>query len=162
MFDLWRLVHMGQSGHHTLPARSTSVDPVKLVAITQQADDSAALQQIARDYRWRISIVGGSDAAITALKEQPTPLVICDRDLPDEDWRAVLAKIAALPQAVCVLLASSVADDYLWRQVLQHHGYDVVTKPFHAEELRRVVTFAWSWRGWTHRHHAEALGKTSA
>lgn len=162
MFDLRRFVR-GKAGRPAASGRASGaslpVEPVKLVAITQKLDDSAALCQIAADYRWRISIVGSSDAAIASLTEQPTPLVICDRDLAGEDWRDVLAKIAALPQAVCVLLASRVVDDYLWRQVIRHHGYDVVTKPFQPEELRRAVTFAWSWRGWAYRHHAEALGK---
>jgi len=163
MFDLKRLVNMGRSGRESAPDQTgvaaRAVEPVKLVAITQKPDDSAALRQIAEDNRWRISIVESSDAAIASLNEQPTPLVICDRDLSAEDWRDVLAKIAALPQAVCVLLASRVVDDYLWRQVIRHHGYDVVSKPFQPEDLRRAVTFAWSWRGWAHRHHTEVLGK---
>jgi CheY-like chemotaxis protein len=137
-------------------------EPVKLVALTQNPDDSADLRRIAANYGWTVSIVGSSDAALAALNEQPTPLVICDRDLPGEGWREVLARIAAEPQAVCVLLASSVVDDYLWRQVIRHHGYDVVAKPFQPEELRRAVTFAWSWRGWAYQHHTEVLPKPTA
>jgi DNA-binding NtrC family response regulator len=125
----------------------------------QNADDSETLQELAASYGWRISIVGSSDAAVALLKEQPTPLVICDRDLTGEAWGDVLAKIAAQPQAVCVLLASRVIDDYLWQQVIRHHGYDVIAKPFQPEELRRAVTFAWSWRGWAYRHPAEVLRK---
>ena len=132
------------------------------MAITDKPDDSATLREIATGYRWKISLVGSSDDAIAALTEQPTPLVICDRDLAGEDWREVLARIAALPQAVCVLLASRVVDDYLWRQVIRNHGYDVVSKPFQPEELRRAVTFAWSWRGWAHRHYSEVLRKPTA
>ena len=79
-----------------------------------------------------------------------------------QDRRDVLAKIASQPQAVCVLLASRVMDDYLWHQVIRHHGYDVVAKPFQPEELRRAVTFAWSWRGWAYRHHADALRKPTS
>lgn len=160
MFDLRRLVHIGKSGRRAAPEPLR--EPVKLVAITQNPDDSADLRQIATHYGWTISIVGSSDAAIAALNEQPTPLVICDRDLPGEMWRDALAKIAAQPQAVCVLLSSSVVDDYLWRQVIRHHGYDVVAKPFQPEELRRAVTFAWFWRGWSYRHHAEVLHKPTA
>ena len=152
MFDFRRLVHIARPAREAPPEQvgrtSPSGEPVKLVAITQSADDSATLQQIAANYGWRISIVGSSDAAITSLNEQPTPLVICDCDLPGEAWRDVLAKIAALPQAVCVLLASRVVDDYLWHQVIRHRGYDVVAKPFQSDELRRAVTFAWSWKRW--------------
>ncbi len=163
MFDLKRLAHMGRSARQpsSEPARRTLAlgEPVKLVAITQDPDDAETLRQIAAGYGWRISIVPSSDAAIALLKEQPTPLVICDRDISGEAWRDVLAKVAALPQAVCVLLASRVVDDYLWNQVIRHHGYDVVVKPFQPEQLSRAVTFAWSWRGWAHRHYTESLRK---
>jgi DNA-binding NtrC family response regulator len=166
MFDLKRLVHMGKSGRREqtrqIHGTSWSTEPVKLVVITQNSGDTADLRRIAGNYGWRISIVGSSDAAITVLNEQPAPVVICDRDLPGEAWHEVLAKIAALPQAVCVLVASRVVDDYLWRQVIRHHGYDVVSKPFQPEELRRAVVFAWSWRGWAHRHYTEVLGKPTA
>jgi len=165
MFDLRRLVHMGRSEptpEHGAAGTAIASEPVRLVVITNEPEESAALQQIASGYRWRISIVASSEAAVDALNEQPTPLVICDRDLASEDWREVLARIAGLPQAVCVLLASRVVDDYLWRQVIRNHGYDVVSKPFQPEELRRAVTFAWSWRGWAHRHYLEAARKPTA
>ncbi len=163
LFDLKRLVHMGKSRRAETAGQvertSRSEEPVKLVGITQNSRDAADLRGIAGNHGWRVSIVESSEAAISVLNEQPTPVVICDRDLPDEAWHEVLAKIAALPQAVCVLVASRVVDDYLWRQVIRHHGYDVVSKPFQPEELRRAVRFAWSWRGWAHRHYTEVLGK---
>lgn len=159
MFDLRRLVHMGRSASELGAMTLSPREPVKLVAITEGPDDAETLRQIAANSGWSISIVDSSSAAIASLNDQPTPLVICDRDLSGESWRDVLAKIAALPQAVCVLLASSVVDDYLWRQVIRHHGYDVVAKPFQPEGLRRAVTFAWSWRGWAYRHHAEVSRK---
>jgi len=163
MFDLRRLVQMGRSTDRSAsePAAMTlsSGEPVKLVAITQSLDDAETLRRIAANSGWSLSIVDSSSAAIASLNDQPTPIVICDRDLSGEAWRDVFAKIAALPQAVCILLASSVVDDYLWHQVIRHHGYDVVAKPFQPEGLRRAVTFAWSWRGWAYRHHAEVSRK---
>ena len=166
MLDLRRLVHMGRSTRQPAPGPAgvtlSPGEPIKLVAITQDPDDAETLRQIAFDCGWRISIVDSSSAAIASLNAQPTPLVICDRDLCGEAWRDVLAKIAALPQAVCVLLASRVVDDYLWHQVIRHHGYDVVAKPFRPDELRRAVKFAWSWRGWAYRHHAEVLRKPTS
>jgi DNA-binding NtrC family response regulator len=164
MFDLRRLVHIGRSSRQPTPGPGTLSprEPVKLVAITQNPDDAEMLRRIASDCGWRIAIVGSSSAAIASLNDQPTPLVICDRDISGESWHDVLEKIAALPQAVCVLLASRVVDDYLWHQVIRHHGYDVVAKPFHHEELRRAVKFAWSWRGWSYRHQAEAWRKPTS
>ena len=98
MFDLKRLAHMGRSTRQPAsePTRRTLAlaEPVKLVAITENPEDSETLRQIAASYGWRISIVGSSDAAMALLKEQPTPLVICDRDLSGEAWPEVLAKVA--------------------------------------------------------------------
>ena|ERR1700683_634809 len=123
MFDLRRLVHIGRFTRQATPAPIGGIlsagEPIKLVAITQNPDESKALREIADGYGWKVSIVDSSGAAIVLLKEQPTPLVICDRDLTGEDWRDVLAKIAALPQAICVLLASRVADQY-WNQFFRH------------------------------------------
>jgi DNA-binding NtrC family response regulator len=163
MFDLRRFVHMRRSARQAVEQNqetlSSTGEAVKLVAITQSPDDAETLRQIAANSGWSLSIVDSSSAAIASLNDQPTPIVICDRDLSGEAWRDVLAKIAALPQAVCILLASSVVDDYLWHQVIRHHGYDVVAKPFQPEGLRRAVTFAWSWRGWAYRLHAEVSRK---
>ena len=78
--------------------------------------------------------------------EEQTPLVIYDRDLPGEDWREAFAKLGSQSRPLRILLASRVVDDYLWEQVIHNHGFDVVAKPFQPERLRRVVTFAWSWR----------------
>jgi CheY-like chemotaxis protein len=166
MFDLRQLVHKGKFSRQTVAEQTGKGlwpgEAVKLVAITENPDDSEMLRRIGGSYGWTVSIVGSSGAAIAALNGQPTPLAICDRDLSGEDWRDVLAKIALQPQAVCVLLASRVVDDYLWHQVIRHHGYDVVAKPFQPEQLRRAVTFAWSWRGWAYRHYADALRKPTA
>ena len=166
MFNFGRLVQFRKPAHRPDRGRSTgsplSGAHVRLIAITDDSANVAALQRIAVECHWRMSVVASSEAAIALLNEQPTPLVICDRDLAGEDWRDVLAKIGALPEAVCVLLASRVVDDYLWRQVIRNHGYDLVSKPFQPEELRRAVMFAWSWRGWALRHHREVLDKPTA
>src|SRR5258706_11435480 len=104
MFDFRRLVHMGRSTRRPAPEPAGMTlspgGPVKLVAITQNADDAETLRQIASSCGWRISIADSSGSAIALLNDQPTPLVICDRDLAGEAWRDVLGKIAALPRAV--------------------------------------------------------------
>lgn len=159
VFDLRKLL-LNRKGRRSAAssAASPASDPVRLVAVTTNTSDEAALRQIAGECGWNISIARSSSEAVKMLEQNPIPLVICDRDLPEENWREVLARIAGLPQPVCVLLASAVADEYLWNEVIQNHGYDVVTKPYQREDLMRAVTFAWSWRGWAYRQRAEASG----
>ena len=131
-------------------------DEVMLLAITHEEKDQEALRQIADGFGWKISIADSSERAIALLLRHPVPLVICDRDLPGEDWREALARIASLPQSICVLLASGVVDEYLWNEVVQNHGYDIVGKPFRKDDVKRAVTFARSWSGWASGRGAEA------
>jgi DNA-binding NtrC family response regulator len=138
MFDIRRL---WRSPEHA-PTKGPS-QQIQLLAITRTHETRARLREIAAAYDWSISIVESAAEAVATLARAAAPLVICDRDLPEEDWHDVLDRIAALPHPACVLLASQVTDQYLWDEVIQHHGYDVVLKPFQADELRRVVTFAW-------------------
>ena len=132
-------------------------DPVRLLAITRGHEEEASLRRIAADLQWRLTIVGSSAEAIARIGDEAMPLVICDRDLAGEDWRAVVASIAARQDVLCVVLASAVVDDYLWDEVIKQRGYDVVSKPFEADQLRRAVTFAWSWKRW----HMRSLRRVS-
>ena len=151
MFDLRRFLRKPAREAASQSPPGASRDAVTLLAILRDERDGEALRSIASSNGWRISIVDSSSRAMLLLQQPPTPLVICDGDLGDEDWRAVFGKITALPYSVCILLASRVVDDYLWQQVIENHGYDVVAKPFQPDALRQTVLFAWSWRGWAQR-----------
>ena len=121
---------------------------VRILAITPNAGDWGALHQVADQCGWMLFWAQSRDSALDMLSQYSIPIVICDRDLPGEDWRSVLKQISIFGQPVCVLLASSVSDEYLWREVVQHQGFDVLSKPFQADRLIRTVNLVRSWRGW--------------
>jgi CheY-like chemotaxis protein len=120
---------------------------VRLLAILPETEDAEQLRTIANDLGWSVAIVHTPAEALSRLQDEPVTAAICDQDLPEEDWRVVMSRIATLPKSPCVLLASRVMDQYLWNEVIQCRGYDVVSKPFQSEELRRVVAFALSFPG---------------
>jgi CheY-like chemotaxis protein len=120
---------------------------VRLLAILPALEDGAQLRQIARGLGWSVSIVNTPAEAMARLQTEQVTAAICDQDLGEEDWRVVMNRIASLPRSPCVLLASRVMDQYLWNEVIQCRGYDVISKPFQGEELRRVVAFALSFPG---------------
>jgi len=120
---------------------------VRLLAIIPETEDAEQLRRIAGELGWSVAIVNTPAQAIARLQAEPVTAAICDQDLPEEDWRVVINRIAALPKSPCVLLASRVMDQYLWNEVIQCRGYDVVSKPFQSAELRRVVAFALSFPG---------------
>jgi DNA-binding NtrC family response regulator len=123
--------------------------PITLLAVTHNPDGWSDLREIAQRSGWLLRWAPSCQAAVELIERDSFSLVICDRDVPGQDWRAVVQRIASLQPRVCVLLASSVCDEYLWKEVAQHGGFDVVAKPFDADRLERAVKLASSWRGWS-------------
>jgi hypothetical protein len=62
--------------------------------------------------------------------------VICERSLPDGEWKDLLGKTPRL------IVTSYAADESLWAEVLNLGGYDVLAQPFDEQEVRRVVALA--------------------
>jgi CheY-like chemotaxis protein len=155
MFDLKRWLLTKTRGE-PLPRQADagvgSRASVRLLAILPGTEDAAQLRRIAGDLGWSVAIVNTPAEAMARLQAEPVTAAICDQDLPEEDWRVVMNRIAALPKSPCVLLASRVMDQYLWNEVIQCRGYDVVSKPFQSEELRRVLAFALSFPEHPQRH----------
>ena len=74
-------------------------------------------------------------------------VVILDRDLVEIDWRAAVRTLVTSKRHPCVILLSSVVDDYLFEELVKQGGFDVVAKPIRADELKRVLKLALSfWR----------------
>jgi CheY-like chemotaxis protein len=150
MFDLKRWLSFVPPKGRLFPEGDSSDESratVRLLAILSGTEDAEQLRRIVGDLGWSVSIVNTPAEAMARLQAEPVAAAICDQDLPHEDWRVVMNRIATLPKSPCVLLASRVMDQYLWNEVIQCRGYDVVSKPFQSEELRRVVAFALSFPG---------------
>ncbi len=119
---------------------------IDVVLISRDPAAAASLRQTAERAGWRSQPADSFDGALAALARLTSAVVVLDRDLPGEDWRHLLARLALLPQTAATLLASTVADEYLWQEVSHHHGLDILRKPFVHDEVVRTVEAAWSWR----------------
>jgi DNA-binding NtrC family response regulator len=91
-------------------------------------------------------------ATFTTLKEASAALgrasvVVCDAVLPDGDWREVMTALETMADPALLIVASHLADNRLWAEVLNEGGHDVLAKPFRAEEVLRCVVSACRWRG---------------
>jgi len=80
--------------------------------------------------------------------------VICERDVPDTDWKQALTQLAELADSPLLIVTSRWADDYLWAEVLNLGGYDVLMKPFDQTEVVRVISLAWL--NWKNNHDRRA------
>jgi FixJ family two-component response regulator len=117
----------------TLPA------PPRVLAILASTADRAQLESIFKNADWAIVFADG----VPLTGDQP-PIVLYDRDIPGSDWRQSIQKLAGGPHPRKVILASFVADDYLWEEVIHCGGYDILPKPFRETEVRHVIQFAWA------------------
>ena len=76
----------------------------------------------------------------------------------DANWKDVLAELSNLPDAPLLIVASRLADESFWAEVLNLGAYDVLMKPFDATEVFRVVSLAWM--NWKNDH--ERIGPRAA
>ena len=128
MFDRWK--HRATIAETRLSA----------LAIVNSQTDKNQLERIFEKAGWNIVFEDGIEAAAGQIYM----VVLCDRDLPGVDWRQAVQQLARGQPRRGVILASSVVDDYLWEEVIQLGGYDVVSKPFREDEVIHAIEFAWA------------------
>lgn len=98
---------------------------------------------------------GWREAARDASRFPPR-VIVCERQLPDGDWRDVLALALDLPHPPAVIVTCRHADEYLWAEVLNLGGYDVLAKPFDEREVIRSLGLAWA--RWAAHPSGEGVG----
>jgi CheY-like chemotaxis protein len=126
----------GKSKNQTRP----SDPPLTVLALTTCYPDRELLQQVCIEAGWKIAFADDLAEAVG----RPAGIVVCDRDVSGIDWRGAIRQLASSPHPRRVILASFVVDDYLWDEVIQCGGYDVLPKPFRAHEVVHTIQFAWA------------------
>jgi DNA-binding NtrC family response regulator len=117
-----------------------------LLIVTDDLVFLAELRSAATACAWRVRHAPSFDEASVILATEPIPIVVYDSDLAEEHWRLVLPRLGAVATDSCILLASRVADEYLWQEVVRHHGYDILVKSGGTERMISTLQFAWFWR----------------
>ena len=124
--------------------RSVEVVPVPVVALLEDEPSRRTLASVSSlDVYFAASC---ADAALLATRLN-APVILIDRDWTETEWRTAVKALASLPHRACVVLVSNVVDGYLWQDLVRRGGYDVLLKPFLADNAARVVKLALSyWR----------------
>ena len=124
---------------HVSPADKT----VAVLAVSPFEEDHACLRAIFNHSNWKIYGAHDCREAMDFLRNNRLAVLVCERDLPDGDWRNLLDSISALPLAPLLVVTSKDADDSLWAEVLNLGAYDVLSKPFDRAEVTRIISLAW-------------------
>ena len=107
--------------------------------------DRRALAGICSRNGWNLLFAGTRQEARSALDRLKAPVILCDRDLPGDGWRATVEDLASSPHRACIILVSGVVDTYLWNEVVLTGGFDVLSKPLREDDVVRAVRLAWSY-----------------
>jgi DNA-binding response OmpR family regulator len=114
----------------------------RALCISPAKDDQAALRRILDGIAWRLCAVSSCHEAVEQLRRGSVSIVLCDSELEDGSWKDVLNHIRGVAHPPLLVVTSRLADDYLWAEVLNLGGYDVLAKPFNQREVSHVLTTA--------------------
>ncbi|HWQ53161.1 MAG TPA: hypothetical protein VN442_05715 [Bryobacteraceae bacterium] len=120
-------------------SRFSHEEVVSALAVSSREEELAFLRGVFGVTGWTLYEALTTTDALILLKCRPVDLVISDRDLPDGCWRGLLD---ALKPTTPLIVTSRLADEYLWAEVLNEGGYDVLAQPFETEEVVRVISAA--------------------
>jgi DNA-binding response OmpR family regulator len=153
-----------------MPATHSPPNPaevLQVLLISSLSDNQGPLLHVFDQSNWLLHRVSTCREALTYLSDSDTAVVICERDLPDGDWKLVLNRFDSLPAPPNLIVTSRLANDELWAEVLNLGGYDVLAQPFDAQEVYHVVLLAWHERkrrvrGSAERKSASATAKSKS
>ena len=129
-----------------------------VLSISPHNDDRAYLKGILES-DWTVVASSTVASALSVLREIPIPIVICDCDVSAGTWGEMLHHLLCLSDPPLMIVTSCLPDKGLWAEALNLGAWDVLAKPFDADEVIRVVDIAC--QHWKHRHGVP-IGRTEA
>jgi len=82
--------------------------------------------------------------AVARLDSAPFPVVLTEANLEDGTWRDVLSLTRS--RGAELIVTDAWADARFWAEAINLGAYDLLAQPFHAAEVRRVLSSATSRR----------------
>jgi DNA-binding NtrC family response regulator len=122
---------------------SNCTPKVRVLAVSPFESDHTILTHIFGHTAWELDSVHTLREALARMEESPSPVVLCEENLADGDWKDLLAISAQQTGPCCVIVMSENADERLWAEVLNIGAYDVLAKPLHSKEIFNSIGQAW-------------------
>ena len=116
---------------------------VTSLAISSNEADLGFLRKMFDDSDWKLFTAHTYKEAMTQLSLERMPIVLCERQLPDGNWKDVLSQLAPILNRSRLIVISRCADEKLWAEVLDMGGFDLLATPFREEEVGFAIGSAW-------------------
>jgi DNA-binding NtrC family response regulator len=112
---------------------------LRILMLSRSAEDRAVLSRAAQEQGWSFCC---ADSIEENAFRDGFEIILCDRDHDSHPWREVLDQILGQCPDAYVILLSPVYDGYLWREVVEHGGYDVLPTPLTEKSVVHAINSA--------------------
>jgi DNA-binding NtrC family response regulator len=138
-----RVISAVRSWFRSSPDVCDRVPALKPVLLASGRDeDYQTLQALLKDTKWSVARALSRNDASRFCEGAVNPVVLVDRHFQGAHWQSTVASILGPDASTCVILISDVSDPYLWNELVQQGGFDVLARPFERPELLRTLAFA--------------------
>jgi DNA-binding response OmpR family regulator len=115
---------------------------VSALLVGEYESDRALVREVFGKLGWRLFEARDGRRAIGWLERNAVQVVIAEGGAVDAGWQGLLDALRDLPDPPQLVVTSRTADDFLWCEVLNRGGYDVLARPLNRDEVERVIAGA--------------------
>jgi len=113
-----------------------------VLVVSPREDCLSSLKTALAHSSYNLCVANGAAEAKEILGRTSIPVILCESELPDGNWQDLSAAVAELENPPLIVVTSRLADEFLWAEVLNLGGYDVLEQPFNSIEVGRVMSMA--------------------
>jgi FixJ family two-component response regulator len=135
----------------------------RVLLASERDDDYRQLKTLLQDTKWSVARALSWSEVSSICNCLTYPVILVDRRFQASDWRFTVSSLLNLTANRCLILLSDVSDPYMWNELVQYGGFDVLTRPFERSEVMRTLAFAQKhFEGhWPNLHSPQGNGKSS-
>ena len=111
----------------------------RILFISGCADNARRLSQMLRPLRFEMHHAKTLQQARDKIRKFAYRLIVTEATLPDAGWSEVVQTADRHSGNLPVIVTDPQADARLWSEVLNQGGYDLITQPFYAPEVQRIL-----------------------
>jgi len=116
----------------------------RILFISGRHDDARQLSRMLDSLPVALEHVETYQQARTIFQQSDYDVVLTEASLPDANWLDVLHLAREAPGAPEVVVTDAHADARFWGEALNLGAYDLLSQPFYAPEVRRILSNACS------------------
>jgi DNA-binding response OmpR family regulator len=121
-----------------------SAPRARILSVSGAAADHAVLRHAVKNTAWDLLTAATCREARQTMSYADPLVIFCECLLKDGTWKDVLEMVSGFDEPPFIVVISRLADDFLWSEVLNLGGYDVLAKPLVEIEVRRVLESLWT------------------